>query len=240
MTKADQDAGQDRTLVDRHRTERYAVFVFGVLFLVIILTLIVWIPKPTIAQFFVFRLTLALAASGIGALTPGFIELNQPLPRKGLLRAGGALALFTLIWFGNPGKFAIDEIAPPPASDARAVIERAIKYTDEGQYALMYEMYSSKQRASISEGSFVEMFRSARESLGVRVKGPKLHNGSAFDEFMGNKGPFVAHVYLSRFENSRDVWAEAASVVAENGEWKMISHVIAPCEKPNCVVPEGF
>jgi hypothetical protein len=49
------------------------------LFLDAILTLVVAIPKPTLAQFFAFRLALALAAAGIGAFIPGFIHFRQSL-----------------------------------------------------------------------------------------------------------------------------------------------------------------
>jgi hypothetical protein len=225
---------------DTGHIERYAVFAFGVIFLIAILVLVIWIPRPTIAQFFAFRLTLALAASGVGALMPGFISLEQPLPHKGLLRAGGALALFVLVWSTNPAKLAIEEIAPPPIADARKVIEEAIRLVDEHDYARVYAMYSTGQRNSISEKTFAEMFGNARDPLGARTKGPQLYNGSAMPQFMGVKGPFVTHVYVSRFAGSPQVWAEATAVIAEDGQWKMNSHVIGPCEPPSCVVPANF
>ena len=92
--------------------EKTFVFAFGVVFLTAILVLVVLIPTPTPPQFFAFRLTLALSAAGVGALLPGFLRLDIPLPVKGGIRAGGALALFASVWFLNPATLNI-EVQPP-------------------------------------------------------------------------------------------------------------------------------
>ena len=88
--------------------ERYAVSVFGVTFLASMVTLPIWIPKLSSDQFFGFRLTLELAAASVGAIIPGFIQFEQVLPHKGLLRCGGAIALFATVWFTNPAKYALE------------------------------------------------------------------------------------------------------------------------------------
>jgi hypothetical protein len=56
------------------------------------------VPQPTAPQWFVFRVILALAAAGIGAVVPGFISVNV----KPYVRAGGAIALFVVIYLLNP------------------------------------------------------------------------------------------------------------------------------------------
>ena len=43
-------------------------------------------------------LALALAAGGVGAFLPGALDVEF----KGLVQAGGALALFTLVYLRNP------------------------------------------------------------------------------------------------------------------------------------------
>ncbi|WP_417909569.1 hypothetical protein [Candidatus Electronema sp. PJ] len=43
-------------------------FFFGLCFAVIMLVLAVWFPKPTAFQYMVFRITLALAAAGVGGV----------------------------------------------------------------------------------------------------------------------------------------------------------------------------
>ena len=78
-------------------------FVFGVVFLSVILAIAIFIPKPTDFQYQVFRITLALAAGGIGAVIPGI--LNVDIPR--LLTAGGALAVFVVVYFYSPAQLII-------------------------------------------------------------------------------------------------------------------------------------
>ena len=67
---------------------------------------------PTDFQFFVFRAVLALAAGTLGAIIPGFLNVQF----KGRLRAGGAVALFVLVYMINPPTL-ITETSPkgPPA-----------------------------------------------------------------------------------------------------------------------------
>lgn len=79
-------------------------FIFGVLFIVAMLVLAIKFPKPTIFQYNIFRVVFALAGAGVAAMTPGFINLEAS-PSVGLLiRAGGALAVFVIIFFFNPAQ----------------------------------------------------------------------------------------------------------------------------------------
>lgn len=229
-----------RKALNHQQIERYAVFAFGIAFLVVILTLIVFIPKPTQAQFFVFRLVLALSAAGVGALIPGFIHYEQLLPFKGVLRVGGALALFSVVWFTNPGKLAIEGIAPPPAANARPLLEQAMRLVDGKDYLTSYGLYASGPRAIVSESSYAELFRTVREPLGDRLKGPKLINANTINEYMGTKGPFVIHFYQSRFSGHEGVIAEFVGAIAEEGEWRMYMHTIAPCMAPACLPAPGL
>lgn len=71
----------------------------GLLLLTVVLAVV--LPQPTSFQMFVFRLVAALGAGGIGANIPGVFKLDLPA-----VSAGGALALFGLVWLVNPPKLA--------------------------------------------------------------------------------------------------------------------------------------
>jgi hypothetical protein len=73
-------------------------FLFGVVFVIVLLTLAIRFPNPTAFQYTVFRTVLSLAAAGVAAMIPGFISLSI----SKWLRAGGALAVFALVYFYNP------------------------------------------------------------------------------------------------------------------------------------------
>lgn len=74
----------------------------GFVFLVTLIMLAVLFPEPKPFQEFVFRVVLALAASGVGAALPGFLTVKMPLWAKGTISASGALALFVIVYRVNP------------------------------------------------------------------------------------------------------------------------------------------
>ena len=74
----------------------------GVLFLLLMLTLALVMPQPSDFQIWVFRVILAVTAAAFGAVVPGFIDLEMKREGLFLLRAGGAVALFVVIFLLNP------------------------------------------------------------------------------------------------------------------------------------------
>jgi len=112
--------------------ERIAIFAFGAIFVVALLLLAVVFPKPTPFQYTVFRIVLALAAAGVATLVPGIIEVKY----KTIIRAGGALAVFVIVYFFGP---AILGVAPSEAP--RIVISKFnIKPTDPANPSAGYEI----------------------------------------------------------------------------------------------------
>lgn len=73
-------------------------FVFGSVFVVVLLAIAIFNPSPSDFQYTVFRIVLALAAGGVVAAFPGFIEIKF----GSWLRSGGALAVFVLVYFYSP------------------------------------------------------------------------------------------------------------------------------------------
>lgn len=77
--------------------ERLAIFVFGVIFVAVLLIIALFYPRPTPFQYTVFQIVLALAAAGVAALIPGLINVKVPG-----VSAGGALAVFVVVFFFSP------------------------------------------------------------------------------------------------------------------------------------------
>jgi len=80
--------------------DKIAAFTFGVTFFIVMLGVSVALPSPTETQWFVFRVILAAAAAGFGAVVPGLIIVHV----GSRIRAGGAIALFVLVYAVNPPK----------------------------------------------------------------------------------------------------------------------------------------
>jgi hypothetical protein len=86
--------------------EKLTAFGFGIIFIAVLLVIAFMIPTPTVTQWFVFRVVLALAAAGFGAIVPGLIVINV----SNVVRAGGAIALFVLVYWFNPPKLVVSDI----------------------------------------------------------------------------------------------------------------------------------
>jgi hypothetical protein len=79
-------------------------FAFGIVFIVTLLFLANGFPNPTPFQYNVFRIVLAIAMAGVASVIPGIIQVQIPGIRSDtpLVRAGGALAVFVVVYFYSP------------------------------------------------------------------------------------------------------------------------------------------
>jgi hypothetical protein len=81
-------------------TELVAAGSFGVIFIVTLLVLSIKFPRPTPYQYTVFRVILAISVAGIAPFIPGLLEVKV----SDFVRAGGAIAVFVIIYFFSPAK----------------------------------------------------------------------------------------------------------------------------------------
>jgi hypothetical protein len=87
------------------RLEIVLAFLFGCLAIAAVLWLAFRSASLTEPQFEILRIVLALAGGGVGAVIPGFLELNMKTGTKLALRAGGALAVFVVLYFWSPARW---------------------------------------------------------------------------------------------------------------------------------------
>jgi hypothetical protein len=87
-----------------------ALVAFGIIFAATILAITFYIPRPTPFQYTICRVLLALAAAAIATLLTGFLEITIP----NFLRAGGALAVFAVVYFYAPAA-----LLPHASDDSR-------------------------------------------------------------------------------------------------------------------------
>lgn len=86
------------------KMERVAIFAFGVLFVSLILIFAVAVPQPSVFQYDVFKVVLALAAAGVAAFIPGLLVIEV----AAWIRAGGAMAVFVVVYFYSPATAVVD------------------------------------------------------------------------------------------------------------------------------------
>jgi TIR domain len=104
------------------KEQQIAAFAFGIVFVVALLTLAILFPAPTPFQYMVFKVVLSLAAAGMAAMIPGFLTVTI----SGMLQAGGALAVFAVVYFFNPASL----VVPPPDAVPEKMSIHAERYTN--------------------------------------------------------------------------------------------------------------
>jgi hypothetical protein len=75
--------------------------VVGIMFALIILFLVVFIPNPTPSQFFFFRGLFAISLAAVAVIIPGLLNVESRF-NKFSVKASGAIAVFILVWMLNP------------------------------------------------------------------------------------------------------------------------------------------
>jgi hypothetical protein len=94
------------------RLEVVLAFVFGCVALAAVLWLAFRSDSLSNQQFEILRSVLALAGGGVGAVVPGFLDLHLKAGAKLALRAGGALAVFVVLYFWSPAHWQPEHDGP--------------------------------------------------------------------------------------------------------------------------------
>lgn len=91
----------------------------GLIAVITVLALSVIIPEPTEWQGFVFRGCFALGLAAVAVIVPGFLNVDAQVRGAGnyfKIVAGGAIAIFVIIWLINPPS--IQSANSEPVQDA--------------------------------------------------------------------------------------------------------------------------
>lgn len=72
------------------------------LLLMVALLAVVFLPHPTVFQVTIIRTICALCSAAFVSIVPGFLELKLEGPSSKLIRAGGSLAVFLIVYMLFP------------------------------------------------------------------------------------------------------------------------------------------
>lgn len=199
-----------------HFWQTIAAFIFGIVFISTILVITYVNPNPSSNQYGIYRTVMALAAGGIGAVLPGFLHVSF----KNTLRAGGAIALFIIVYFFNPA-LPDNTIGPIPKKDPKVISDNWLKMVDNQQYNDAYQSMAKGFRDRYPFQQFNELISSARTSLGDS-KARKYTSVQAFENIPGApKGHYRQYVYRTKFSMETQNIYEVIWIAAESDEWKV-------------------
>lgn len=210
-----------------HKWEKIAVFAFGVVFITALL--IISLFKELNAQAYTtIRIIMALAVAGVGVCIPGFLDVQL----KGFVRAGGAMALFVIVYFFSPAPPAPVPgpdnvvIPPPPQYDPTITVEKWFSLIDAGDYASAWSQSSAASKNAYPLSIFTTLFKNQRMPLG-NVTNRQLAAASQTTIYNGRHGNFRLFTYVTTFESGQRL-REFVLVEGEDRSWKVFEHSLAP------------
>lgn len=162
-------------------------------------------PITDARQFFLLRVLAALCAGGIGAVLPGFLDVNF----KNFIRSGGALGAFAIVFLINPPAIVgaeNDESSPYLIDESTVIFDlrnRDPNDSTAGVEMNRFDVVSRNAAASNSNEDFV--IRSGTN--GTRLEGESVsHASSASFEKVPDNGIIdhqLKHIYRLTIPASR-------------------------------------
>jgi hypothetical protein len=206
--------------------DRWLAFAFGIIFVSVLLYLATAVQNPSAFTIRVYVTVLALAAAGVGAILPGFLEIRY----KNLLRAGGALALFVLVYFNEP---AIGSKIPrfvEPASSPTTVVDSFLKAISLGNPAESWALLPDDARDLIKGGetTWDNLYKNVVAPLGP-VESRSLVGETRIDSPPGfPPGIYRSFSYKSKFKGESGFRNEIVVVRANaSDKWEVFSYQIS-------------
>lgn len=206
-------------------------FIFGVIFISVMLGFASFFPNPTDFQAKVFITTLSLAAAGVGAMLPGDLNIEY----KGIARAGGALALFALVFTQQPALTRLTASLVDPAVAAEPI---ALGFLDDidndriGDALLKYHPDAVGTSPDVLE-NFQKIQENFRMPLGSVVS-RKLVSANRMESPPNFPvGLYRFYMYLTKFANGDQCRTESVILRATQDEnWRVFGYNISPNELP--------
>lgn len=204
-------------------------FAFGVIFISVMLGFAVFIPNPTPFRQWVFMIVVALAGGGIGAVIPGFFNLETPV-----VRAGGGLAVFAAILLLKPALLDVVVNLETPPQSPLPVIDAFLAKVDSRDLDGAWESLddAAKQTNAKDRGLYKQAYENGRYSLGNVLSRTVI--GSSVGKAPPGEPPAVLQFvnYKTKFESDR-CYQEQVTVRATTAlQWRVVGHAINPTPIP--------
>jgi Protein of unknown function (DUF4019) len=211
--------------------DKWLAFSFGVIFCGALLYLATSVVNPNPLVIKVYVTVLSLAAAGVGAILPGFLELRY----KNILRAGGAIALFVIVYMFEP---AIGNRVPhyeAPVAPAEPVVDRFLAAIDTGKpadsWALLSEL--ARQQLDNKESAWEELYKNDLTPLGAEQSRALIGRQSVESPSGSPPGMYEIYTFRSKRADDTGYRVEAVAVRANSERaWEIFSYSISPAPIP--------
>jgi hypothetical protein len=205
----------------------WLAFAFGVVFVSVLLYMAAVMKNPEPFAIKIVLTVLALAAAGVGAVLPGFMEVRY----KGFFRAGGSLALFALVYLNAPAIGSSVVRVVPPKVDARPVVELFLKSLDSGEAAASWKQLAPAARAQLDDSpdKWETLYRNAVAPLGRSLSRQLVGESGSGSAMPGMPpGVYKSYTYRTKFQNDNGHRSEMVVVRGNEQEvWEIYQYQVS-------------
>lgn len=219
-------------------------FVFGAIFIVTILVFTAVVKDPSPTAIWTYRVILALAAGGVAAILPGFIDVKY----KTFVQAGGAIGVFVLVLVAFPApkpeaalpkaeapakaETAADELAWP-TDDPEFLARKYIDLIDSNKLVEAFETVDPT--VGFRWSSFEASYKAGRTPLGAVVDRRQTESKRGVDPPGKPKGAYAFVAYQTKYANDKKCWDEVVVLrVTPEKTWRVAGHEFLPA-KTDCI-----
>lgn len=199
------------------KTERLVAYISGFVIIAALIGIAFFCPNPTAFQYTVFRITLAVGVGGFAAIIPGHFHIKW----KGLIRAGSALGVFTLVYLYNPAQLVV------PASEQRAQIK------NEKHFSTLKDLFKNDfpNLLKVENKSIVKAIKSGQSVEVVNKVYSDDSAGTKFIAFLVPSSPEtfgICSFLPAQVQPALDSLSKGIKVKSKNPGEPMIDHEAFP------------
>lgn len=203
-------------------------FVLGTVLLGIMLAFSVGFPNPTPFQLSVFMTTLSIAAAGVGAVIPGFLDVRW----KKTVRASGAIGLFAIVWFSQPAIEKNVVTLEMPTVSADPVVNSFLADLDRGDVAATYRDLDpvSRERIVPTLDLWRQLYDANMKELGDLESRKLIGMDTATSPPGQPIGVYRYYSYIARYKGLPGARQELVTVRAtQDKQWRLFGFLIGAC-----------
>jgi hypothetical protein len=207
--------------------DRILAFAFGVTFVSVLLYLGAVQTNPTPLAIRIDVTVLALAAAGVGAMLPGFLQVRY----KNFVRAGGALALFALVYLSEPSIGKTVAHIVEPSSPVQPIVDGFLTAIDSGDPSQSWKLLSAtgRQQLTAQEVTWNELYRNNVAPLGAIESRVLVGETQAESPPGAPPGLYRALTYKSKHVNQAGYMRESVIVRANSSQaWEVYTYQLDP------------
>lgn len=204
----------------------WLAFAFGVTFASVLLYLATFVKNPEPHTVQIYLTVMALAAGGVGAMLPGFMEVQY----KGVFRAGGAMALFALVYFNAPAISTKVVRTVAPTEDGMPVVQEFLKALDSGEAINTWKLMPDAARLQLDHkiGNWERLYKNAIEPLGAMESRTLVGEGKVEANAGVLPGVYKGYTFKTKYSKDSGYRMEVVTLRGNDKErWEIYQYNIS-------------